>query len=64
MTNKIDVPLNRMFNDAVNAYNGGYNIVIYTGIIPQGGEKRDWDISSAYSEAGHLLPDIAQAWVL
>lgn len=59
MTNKIDVPLNRMFNDAVNAYNGGYNIVIYTGIIPQGGEKRDWDISSAYSEAGHLLPDIA-----
>lgn len=59
MTNKIDVPLNQMFLDAVNAYNGGYNLVQDTGIIPKGGEKRDWDISSAYSEAGHLIPDIA-----
>lgn len=59
MTNKIDAPLNRMFDDAVKAYSGGYNLVQWTGVLPASGEKRDWDLSSAYSEAGHLIPDVA-----
>lgn len=59
MTNKINAPLNKMFDDAVKAYSGGYNLVQWTGVLPAGGEKRDWDISAAYSEAGHLIPDIA-----
>lgn len=59
MTNKIDAPLNRVFDDAVKAYSGGYNLVQWTGVLPANGEKRDWDLSSAYSEAGHLIPDLA-----
>ena len=57
--NRIDLPQNNMFLDAVAAYYGGYNMVLKSGILPSGKEKRDWDISSAYSEAGHLIPDIA-----
>lgn len=59
MTNKIDLPLNRMFTDAVAAYSGGYNVVQLTGILPAMGEKRDWDLNAAYGCAGLLIPDIA-----
>ncbi|WP_155818347.1 hypothetical protein [Limosilactobacillus ingluviei] len=35
------------------------SVVHRTGVLPANGEKRDWDLSSAYSEAGHLIPDLA-----
>lgn len=57
--NRIDLPQATLFNDAANAYVGGYNVVLVPGIIPKGGYKVDIDLKAAYNTSGHVLPDIA-----
>ncbi|MHA8263765.1 hypothetical protein ACYATO_08770 [Lactobacillaceae bacterium Melli_B3] len=59
MTTKIDLPLNELFNDANNAYYGGYNVCHICGVLENSNIYQSCDLKSAYNLAGHTLPDIA-----